>query len=68
VHLALAKAAAGGLRFDPPRWYCEEGELFHANGKTYAFSKMWGGKHWHMAMNLLKEKYPQFKIEFSPTS
>lgn len=66
--LASEKAASGGPTFDPPRWFCEEGELFHANGKTYAFSKMWGGKNWHRAMNLLKEKYPQFKIEFSPTS
>ncbi len=68
VRLAAEKAAAGGPTFDPPRWYCEEGEVFHANGKTYAFSKMWGGKNWHRAMELLKERYPQFKIEFSPTS
>jgi hypothetical protein len=66
--LALEKAESGGPAFDPPRWFCDEGELFQANGKTYAFSKMWGGKGWHKAMELLKEKYPQFKIEFSPTS
>jgi hypothetical protein len=29
---------------------------------------MWGGKNWHRAMDLLKEKYSSFKIEFSPTS
>jgi hypothetical protein len=68
VRLASDKAKSGGPAFDPPRWYCEEGELFQADGKTYAFSKMWGGKNWHRAMNLLKEKYPQFKIDFSPTS
>jgi hypothetical protein len=65
---AIEKAAVGGPTFDPPRWYCDEGELFHANGKTYAFSKMWGGKNWHRAMNILKDKYPEFKIDFSPTS
>ncbi|HEV7408851.1 MAG TPA: hypothetical protein VGO01_10225 [Bradyrhizobium sp.] len=59
--LALEKAAAGGLSFDPPRWFCDDGELFRANGKTYAFSKMWGGKKWHRAMELLKEKISSIK-------
>jgi hypothetical protein len=65
---ASAKAASGGPGFDPPRWFCEDEELFHSNGKTYAFTKMWGGKNWHRAMDLLKEQYPKFNIEFSPTS
>jgi hypothetical protein len=65
---ALQKAASGGLSFDQPRWFCEDEELFHANGKTYAFSKMWGGKNWHRAMELLKMQYPQFNIQYSPTS
>jgi hypothetical protein len=66
--LASAKATSGGHSFDQPRWFCEDEELFHADGKTFAFSKMWGGKNWHRAMDLLKEKYSGFKIEFSPTS
>jgi hypothetical protein len=66
--LATEKASAGGPTFDPPRWFCETEELFHADGKTYAFSKMWGGKNWHRAMNLLKETFPSFNIDFSPTS
>jgi hypothetical protein len=66
--LASKKAASGGPTFDRPRWYADDGELFYANDKTYAFSKMWGGKNWHKAMNLMKEKYPHFKIDFSPTS
>lgn len=66
--LADAKAQDGGPTFDQPRWFCDEGELFRVNGKTYSFSKMWGGKNWYRAMNLLKENYPQFKIEFSPTA
>lgn len=54
--------------FDSRRWFCEDGDLVHANGKTYAFSNQWGGSNWHRAMNLLKEKYPQYKIAFSPAS
>jgi hypothetical protein len=30
-----------------PDGSAKDGELFHANGKIYAFSKMWGGKNWH---------------------
>jgi len=66
--LASEKAASGGPTFDAPRWFCESEELFHSDGKTYAFSKMWGGKNWHRAMNLLKETFPAFAIDFSPTS
>lgn len=65
--LASEKAASGGSRFDRRRWFCDGGERVRANGKTYAFSNQWGGGNWHRAMNLLKEKYPQFGIDFSPT-
>ena len=65
---AVEKEAVGGPRFDARRWYCGEDELLHIAGKTYAFSSQWGGENWHRAMNLLKEKYPQFKIDFSPAT
>jgi hypothetical protein len=54
--------------FDRRRWFCEENELVHANGNTYVFSNQWGGANWHRAMNLLKDKYPQYKIVFSAVS
>lgn len=66
--LAYEKATSGGPSFDRRRWRCGDGELVQANGKTYAFSSQWGAEGWHRAMNLLKDTYPQFRIEFSPTS
>jgi hypothetical protein len=66
--LAAAKAASGGGNYDPRRWFCEDGQLIHANGKTYAFSDQWGGERWRDAMNALKDKYPLFKIDFEPTT
>jgi hypothetical protein len=63
--LACEKAASTASRFSRRRWFCDDGELVRANGKTYAFSNQWGGENWHRAMNLLKEKYPQFKIDFA---
>ncbi len=64
--LARIKESSGGPSFRPGRWFCDDDELIQANGRTYAFSKMWGGDHWHKAMNLLKDTYPDLKIEFSP--
>jgi hypothetical protein len=63
---AAEKAASGGPNFDRRRWFCEDGDLIQAKAKTYAFSNQWGGVNWHRAMNLLKEGYRQFNIDFSP--
>jgi hypothetical protein len=65
---ASEKAASGGPGFDRRRWFCGDGEPIHSDGKTYAFSNQWGGQEWYRAMNLLREKYPQYKFEFSPES
>jgi hypothetical protein len=53
---------------DHRRWSCDDDELLHLNGKTYALSSQWGGEGWYRAMNLLRESYPQFKIAFSAAS
>lgn len=46
------------------RWFCDDKELIHLNGKTFAFYKKWGSK-WGVAMKLLKENFPDAKIDFS---
>ena len=66
--LATEKAAAGALSFTTARFFYEEDELIRSNGQTYAFSNQWGGPGWHNALTALKAKYPQFNIEFAPTS
>jgi hypothetical protein len=63
---AAEKASNGGPNYDDTRWFRDTEELLHIDGKTYAFSSQWGGESWHRAMNLLREKYPQFNIEFTP--
>jgi hypothetical protein len=40
--LATRAAENGGLAFDPRRWFFSDEDLICSNGKTYAFSKMWG--------------------------
>ncbi len=66
--LASERAAADGSRFEPRRWFCDEEDLVHANERTYAFSNQWGGENWHRGMDLLKEHFSKFKIEFAPSS
>lgn len=63
--LAAMKASSGGQPFDDRRWLCEDEQLPHVNGRTYAFSSQWGGAKWHHAMKLLQERYSQFGISYS---
>jgi hypothetical protein len=65
---AAAKATTTGVTFDPRRWFCGDGELGQAGDKTYALSSQWGGERWYQAMDVLKEHYPQFNIEFGPVT
>jgi hypothetical protein len=68
LNRASEKATSNGTVYSARRWFGEDGELVRANGKTYAFSNQWGGESWHRAMNILKEKYQRFGIDFTPTS
>lgn len=65
---ALEQASTAGSQFDSRRWACDDDELLHVSGKTYAFSNQWGGEGWHRAMTVLRERYPQFMISYSPVS
>ncbi|MDQ3007557.1 MAG: hypothetical protein M3R47_19510, partial [Chloroflexota bacterium] len=63
VRIITTQGKEKGKKVDCPRWYCEDGELIHFEGRTYAFHKMWGSR-WGSAMNLLKENFPDAKIGF----
>lgn len=65
---AAEKAMTNGSTFDARRWFCDDGEPCQANGMTYVFSSQWGGKDWHRAMEALKQRYPQFNIDFAPVA
>lgn len=66
VRAVSTQRRADGGKIEYRRWYCENEELIHLDGKTYAFLKMWGNR-WGSAMNLLKENFPDAKIDFSPS-
>lgn len=41
---ATKLAQETGRAFDPGRWFCAPGELFHADGATHALSSQWGSR------------------------
>jgi RecB family endonuclease NucS len=63
IQMIIKQGEARGRKIDYPRWYCDDEELIHFAGKTYAFDKMWGNR-WGAAMNLLKDNFPDAKIDF----
>jgi len=42
ISKAVAEQAAGGRRFDPWRFFTDDEELVHCDGRTYAISRQWG--------------------------
>ncbi|MEO7839506.1 MAG: hypothetical protein ABIU06_09160 [Anaerolineales bacterium] len=66
IRVISAQRRADGGKIEYRRWYCEDDELIHLEGKTYAFLKMWGNR-WGSAMNILKENFPDVKIEYKPS-
>lgn len=67
IHIVISQREAEGKTVDYPRWYCEDKDLIYFEGKTYAFHKMWGDR-WEAAMNLLKNNFPEAKIDFWPSN
>ena len=59
------KATREGRKFDAPRFFCDEGELVHFEGRTYAFSNQWGEPDWRRAMDKLCEAFQDQGIEFA---
>jgi hypothetical protein len=48
---------------DPRRYFCDDGELFHAPGRTYALSNQWGLDTIE-AVERLKDLMPQGTIDY----
>lgn len=68
IHRATRVRQEQDVAFDARRWYTADEELLYHSGRTYAFSKMWGGPKWLRAMENLKKAFPQEEIDFRPTS
>jgi len=56
----------GGAIPRPKRFFCNEGEVFHADNKTYVLSNQWGARTLE-AVESLARAFPNLRIEFNPT-
>ena len=65
---ATQEAIAAGGKFDERRWFCNDGDLVHSSGKTYALSNQWGGESWRKAMDALISHFEAFNISYAPSS
>ncbi len=59
--------AAQGRPFDAGRWFTADDELFRSDGKTFAFTKMWGGDDVLRAIEKIRERFPQLGIAVRPS-
>lgn len=62
---AQLKEAFGGKKL---RYFTEDDELFHINGRTYALSKMWGERTLEAIGNLLARMPHPELLTYAPTS
>lgn len=46
--------AAGGKTFDSARYFCDDDELIHSGGKTWALSNQWGTQTFDVICELIK--------------
>ena len=60
------KDDAGGTVPRAERFFCNDGEVFPREGKTYVLSSQWGNKTLDAARSL-SETYPNLKIRIKPS-
>lgn len=60
---AAARDAAGGRRFDTRRWRLDEDDLVVSDGRSYAFTKMWGAQ-WAACLEAIRDKWPELGLEW----
>jgi hypothetical protein len=53
-----------GAPYDPRRYYFDDGDLFHSDGKTWALSNQWSIRY-VPDLDELISKYPEAKIRYS---
>jgi len=56
-----------GNKPETRRYFIGDDELIHANGKTYAVTKMWGTRTAE-AIDLLLEKFTEHRISYRESS
>lgn len=66
INQNLADAANGERSFEAKRFYCDDGDLFYHDGKTYAFTNQWGSRFVESIEQLI-EAFPDESILYTPS-
>lgn len=66
VQERIMQADEGGAIPRAKRFFCGDGEVFHAANKTYVLSSQWGSRTLE-AVASLDDAFPSLAIEFMPT-
>lgn len=66
VQERIMQTDSGGKLPKTKRFYCDDDEIFHHGGKTYALSNQWGAKTLDAA-NALNRAFPHLNIRFEPS-
>jgi hypothetical protein len=62
-----SQAASGGPRVDANRFFKNDDELVHVDGRTYAFTKMWG-TNTLAAVEALRAAHPDLEMSYAPSA
>ena len=68
AYQAIMENDGGGAIPRAKRYFCDDGEVFHIEGKTYVLSNQWGGDVPARAARTLAEMFPDLNIEIRPSA
>jgi hypothetical protein len=62
------QAVDEGKQFNADRFFTEPDEIFHVDGKTYAFTNQWGGPRVLQTVDALIAKYGGGEVSYKPSA
>lgn len=66
IQRIIMQGDTGGVHERTRRFFCDDGEFFHFNNKTYVFSNQWSGPVALPIITELSKLYPDLGIELTP--
>lgn len=67
IRIAIEQKLAAKNAFEKRRWFFDDEDLIYRDNKTCAFTNQWGNR-WNSAMKLLKDNFPDAKINFQASN
>ena len=68
TYQAIMENDGGGKVPMAKRYFCDDEEVFHIDGKTYVLSNQWGGEGPARAARNLEKMFPDLNIQIKPSA